>query len=76
MKAKGYKAPDNIVDNRIQMSIHQVPVPDSKISYGSVTDKYPVILDGGKTIIFISDKRKESKIREKYEQRMSKRSLK
>ena len=77
MKNKGYKAPDNIVDNRIQMSIHQEPVPDSKISYGSVANKYPVILDGGKTIIFISDKRKESKIRQKYEQRlMSKRALK
>jgi hypothetical protein len=76
MKSKDYKAPDNIVDNRIQMSIHQVPVPVSKISYGSVADKFPVILDGGKTIIFISDKRKESRIREKYEQRMSKRSLK
>ena len=73
MKSNGYKAPDNIVDKRIEMSIHQIPVPDSKLSYGSVTNKYPVILDGGKTIIFISDKRKESKIRQKYGQRMSKR---
>ena len=73
MKGNSYQAPNNIVDNRMEMSIHQVPVPDSKISYGSVTNKYPIILDGGKTIIFISDKRKESKIRQKYEQRMSKR---
>ena len=73
MKPNIFKAPINIVDNRMEMSIHHIPVPDSKLSYGSVTDKYPIILDGGKTIIFISDKRKESKIRQKYEQRMSKR---
>jgi hypothetical protein len=76
MKANGYKAPSNMVENRMGMSIHQVPVPKTKLSYGSVTNKYPVILDGGKTIIFISDKREESRIREKYEQRMSKRVLK
>ena len=73
MKASSYQDPNNIVDKRMEMSIHQIPVPDSKLSYGSVTNKYPIILDGGKTIIFISDKRKESKIRQKYEQRMSKR---
>ena len=76
MKASNYKAPNNSIDNMMKISTHQVPVPDSKILYGSVTDKYPIILDGGKTIIFISDKRKEAKIREKYEQRISKRAMK
>jgi len=39
---------------------------DSKLLTGSTIDKYPVILDGGKTIIFISDKSKEAETREKY----------
>ena len=73
MKAKEYKAPNDIIDNMMEMSILQVPVPDSKIFYGSVANKYPIILDGGRTIIFISDKRKESEIRQKYEERMGKR---
>jgi len=36
---------------------------------GSLVGKYPVILDGGKTIIFISDKSKEAKTILKYEKR-------
>ena len=76
MKANSYKAPINSIDNRMGISTHQAPVPKSKLLFGSLTDKYPIILDGGKTIIFISDKRKESRVREKYEQRMSKRAMK
>ncbi|MEI6748856.1 MAG: hypothetical protein ACOYMF_05050 [Bacteroidales bacterium] len=40
-----------------------------KMLTGSTTDKYPVVLDGGKTIIYISDKRKENEIRLKYAMR-------
>jgi hypothetical protein len=36
---------------------------------GSTVDKYPIVLDGGKTIIYISDKRKEAEIRLKYAMR-------
>jgi len=36
------------------------------ISIGSTIGKYPVVLDNGKTIIYISDKSKENEIREKY----------
>jgi hypothetical protein len=57
-------------DNRSEMSIHKDTIPDSMLSFGSVADKYPVILDGGKTIIFISNKNKASRIRKKYEMRM------
>jgi len=32
-------------------------------------NKYPIIIDGGKTIIFITDQRKEIEIRQKYETR-------
>ena len=42
---------------------------NSKLLTGSTTDKYPIVLDGGKTIIFISDKSKEAEIRLKYKMR-------
>lgn len=37
-----------------------------KTTPGSVTDRYPVILDDGKTIIYITDRSKEREIRERY----------
>ncbi|MDP1622672.1 MAG: hypothetical protein Q8M08_10090 [Bacteroidales bacterium] len=45
----------------------------SKLSSGSVADKYPVTFDDGKTIIFISDKSKEPETRQWYEQRVANR---
>jgi len=33
---------------------------------GSTADKYPVILDGGRTVIFVSDKSKEAETRANY----------
>jgi hypothetical protein len=41
-----------------------------KQATGSVADRYPVVLDGGKTIIYITDKSKESEIRSRYEARV------
>lgn len=40
-----------------------------KLLTGSTIDKFPIVLDGGKTIIYISDKSKESEIRMKYAMR-------
>jgi hypothetical protein len=54
------------IDNRMSISNHQFRVPKPKLSTGSITGMYPVILDGGRTIIYISDKSKESEIRLKY----------
>jgi len=48
---------------------HQAKVPKSKLSSGSLIGKYPITLDGGRTIIFISDKSKESETRKNYELR-------
>jgi len=48
---------------------HSFKIPDSKLLTGSTADKYPVILDGGRTIIYISDKSREAEIRERYELR-------
>ena len=40
-----------------------------EFSTGSLTDMYPVVLDGGRTVIYISDSSKESEIRLKYAMR-------
>jgi hypothetical protein len=56
-------------DNRMSISNHQHRVPKPKLSTGSITGMYPVILDGGRTIIYITDKSKESETREKYDLR-------
>jgi len=62
-------ATNNSIDVRIELSNYQNLIPDSKLSSGSLTNKYPIILDGGKTIIFITDQNKEAETREKYETR-------
>jgi hypothetical protein len=48
---------------------HSFKVPDSKHLTGSTADKFPVVLDGGRTVIYISDKSREAEIRERYELR-------
>ncbi len=58
------------MEYRMMMERQRLKIPDSKILTGSTTDKYPVILDGGRTTIFISDKSKESETRKRYESRM------
>ncbi|MFZ4523155.1 MAG: hypothetical protein ACOYNC_15700 [Bacteroidales bacterium] len=60
---------NDLLDVRVELSNYKYSVPKSKLSSGSLSDKYPVILDGGKTIIFISDQSKEAEAREKYELR-------
>jgi len=62
-------ATNNSIDVRIELSNQQNLIPKSKLSSGSVTNKYPIILDGGKTIIFITDQTKEPEARQKYEMR-------
>jgi len=37
-----------------------------KLLTGSTIDKFPILLDDGKTIIFINDKSKEEETRLKY----------
>jgi hypothetical protein len=57
------------LENRMNLSNHRFSVPQSKLLTGSVVNKFPVVLDGGKTIIFIADKTKEAETRYKYELR-------
>ena len=57
------------LEYRMMLENNRLKIPDSKLLSGSTIGKYPVILDGGRTIIFISDKSKESETRQKYELR-------
>ena len=45
---------------------HRNAIPKSKLSSGSVVDKFPVVLDDGRTIVFISDKSREREIKLRY----------
>ena len=53
--------------NRPDMLLNRQKIPDEKLLMGSIIDKYPVILNDGRTVVFISDKSRESEIRLKYE---------
>ena len=60
---------NDVLANRMNMANRRFTVPQSKLLTGSTADKHPVILDGGKTIIFISDKSMEAETRYRYELR-------
>ncbi len=60
---------NDVLANKMNMANHRFNVPHSKLLTGSTADKFPVILDGGKTIIFIADKSMEAETRYKYELR-------
>ena len=66
MKNIRHIATNDAMDNRMAMSNHQEVVPKSKLSSGSVADKYPVLLDDGRTIVYINDKSREREIRLRY----------
>ena len=57
------------VDSRMGMSNHHHKAPKQKPSTGSLKGKYPVVLDEGRTIIYISDKSMEIEARKNYESR-------
>jgi len=59
----------DILENKMSLANHHFKIPDSKLLMGSLAGKYPIVLDGGKTIIYVSDKSKESETRKKYELR-------
>jgi hypothetical protein len=57
--------PDKLDNNR-NLSNPQKNTISLKPEMGSTKGKFPVFLDGGKTIIFISDKNREKEITERY----------
>ena len=76
MKSIRYISKIDSVENRMGISNRHVIVPVSKLKSGSVAGKYPVTLDDGKTIIFISDKSKETETRLRYELQVASRFMK
>jgi len=69
MKNNQQLSSNSNIGNRMSPSTHHFKVPKHKPSKGSLAGKYPVILDDGKTIIYISDKSMESEARKSYEMR-------
>ena len=53
----------------MNLANHRLNVPNLKLATGSFVDKYPIVLDGGRTVIFISDNSKEAEIRLRYSMR-------
>ena len=60
---------NDTLEKRMNHEHQRGKVPQAKLMTGSTVKKYPVILDGGKTIIYITDKSKEAETIEKYESR-------
>ena len=58
---------NDTLENRLNLARIRAKIPDDKILMGSIKEKYPVLLNDGKTVIYISDKSKEEETREKYE---------
>ena len=48
------------------MTQFQRRAPKQKQATGSVAELFPVVLDGGRTVIYITDRSKEAEIRSKY----------
>jgi hypothetical protein len=66
MKSNRQISTNDSMDNRMKISNRQHKVPNPKLATGSVAGLYPVILDNGRTIIYIADKSRESEIRAQY----------
>ncbi len=60
---------NDVLTNRMNLANHRLNIPHAKLLTGSIVDKFPVVLDGGKTIIFIADKSMEAETRYRYELR-------
>jgi hypothetical protein len=69
MKNSQHIRKHDLYDKQMKISNYQAVDPRSKLTAGSVVNKYPVVLDDGRTIIYISDKRREAEIRLRYSSR-------
>ena len=56
-------------DQRMNVMNNHFGTPKTKQLDGSLAEKFPVVINGGKTIVYISDKSKEEETRIKYELR-------
>jgi hypothetical protein len=63
------------LEYRMMVEHNRLKVPNAKLLTGSLSGKYPVVLDDGKTTIFIDDQSKEAEARERYSLHMNKKQL-
>jgi hypothetical protein len=63
------KMKKDTLEYRMMLENNRLKISNSRLLTGSLTGKFPVVLDGGRTIIFISDKSKEAETRQNYEAR-------
>ena len=63
---KGYK-----FGNWNSSHSHKGIIPKEKLENGSTKDKFPVFLEDGKTVIFISDLTKKQEVIERYKNRLT-----
>jgi len=54
------------LENRMRLAHNLSKIPDEKLQSGSTKGKFPVVLDGGKTIVYIADESKAEETRLKY----------
>jgi hypothetical protein len=54
------------LDNRNSLALHRSKIPDEKLLMGSLKGKYPVVLDDGRTVVYITDESKADETRIKY----------
>ena len=57
------------LEYRMMLERNRSKIPDARLQTGSLTGLYPIVLDGGRTTIFISDKSKEAETRQNYQAR-------
>lgn len=66
MKNIQHMPTNSTFNDRTQGSFHKNRAHKAIPNAGSLTDMYPIVLDDGRTIIYTSDKSKESEIRSRY----------
>ena len=54
------------LDNRNSLALNRSKIPDEKLLMGSTKGKYPVVLDDGRTVVYITDESKADETRLKY----------
>ncbi|MBW6479378.1 MAG: hypothetical protein K0B37_08125 [Bacteroidales bacterium] len=58
---------DNKIENSLNLASNRNEISNEKMLMGSTSNKHPVFLNDGRTVVFISDKSREAEIRLKYE---------
>jgi len=57
------------LEYRMMLEHNRLKIPNAKLLTGSLAGLHPIILDGGRTTLFIADLTKEAEIRERYQLR-------